>query len=162
LGFSLYGMIDEANTSNIFMDRRKMLAHMCGRIEQDVVNARLDADVFAGFQKYVYVTPVIERYQSMVDQGAQVWLFAEGDSGDVALDGVLATGLLAGDALLREWFLVVSHPEYARALVAQEVTPDGTPQRERLFRGVMTSDPVEVARFAAALKQEARERALSV
>jgi DICT domain-containing protein len=150
--FSLYELIDWRNIYNIFSERRALLASWCRTIELAVIERQLQTEVYAGFQQMRYLKPVQHRYQQMSVHASQVWVFGQAGSGDPALDKISGVYLRPGDQLIKEWFLVVDHPSYSRALVAHEMTKPGTPHAKRMFRGILTSDQGQVKRFAHLLR----------
>jgi DICT domain-containing protein len=117
-----------------------------------VVTRQLQAQVFAGFQQLRYVQPVLPRY-TRVAQTAETYVF--GQPGDIEIDvpNLQVVELDTQDDLVREWFLVVMHPGYQRALVAREMTAPGTPHARRLFRGIITSESRQVELFSNALRE---------
>jgi DICT domain-containing protein len=138
-GFSLYELIDRTNTRNIFSERPNMLASWCKMMENAVVDFRLDARVYAGFQQIRRLERVFPRYQKMA-QYSEVYVFGEPDAQFPAVENMQYVNLHPLDELTREWFLIVDDPKYARALIARETTPPGTPRNDRVFEGVLIND----------------------
>lgn len=151
--FSLYELIDWRNMYNIFSERRALLASWCRTIELAVIERQLNTEVYAGFQQIRYLTPILPRYQKMSTFASHVWVFGQPGASDPALDGLHGVHLQPGDQLIKEWFLVVNTPAYARALVAHEMSKPGTPHPKRTFRGILTSDQKQVAQFANLLQE---------
>lgn len=151
--FSLYGLVEWRNVYNIFTQRRPILADWCKRIEKTIIEHQLNSEVFAGFQQLRYLTPILSRYQQMAQISNQVYVFGESGPNDPQLNGLNPVVLNHNDSLVREWFLVVNHKHYCRALVALEITPFGTPHRDRVFRGMMTSEVHQVSRLHAAIRE---------
>jgi DICT domain-containing protein len=151
--FSVYNLVDWRNIYNIFTERRKLLAHWSKSIEESVIHQELDTSVYASFQQMRYIKPVLPRYHEMHNITKRIYVFGVPASIDPPLNGFESVHLRDEDSLTKEWFLVVSHPRYHRALVAQEVTPLGTPHQQRLFRGVLTSDKDQVERLSHALEE---------
>lgn len=149
--FSLYDHIDWRNIYNIFSERRALLATWCRTIELAIIERELHTEIYAGFQQLRYLAPVLHRYQK-ISTFSRAWVFGQPGEADPPLDGLNAVYLQPGDHLIKEWFLVVNHPTYARALVAHEVSKPGTPHAKRMFRGILTSDHHQVVKFADLLK----------
>lgn len=149
--FSVYNLINWRNIYNIFTERRKLLAHWSKSIEESVIQQELETRVFASFQQMRYIKPVLPRYHQMYKTTKHIYVFGVPAPEDPPLNQFECVHLQDDDNLTKEWFLVVSHPRYHRALVAQEITPLGTPHRQRLFRGVLTSDADQVKRLADGL-----------
>lgn len=138
--FSLYHHIDRASVRNIFTENPKILASWCKMMEKAVIDFRLDAEVYAGFQKLRRLSPIFPRYQKMAATARGIWVFGENDMSFPPIDHLNYVALEPDDELTREWFLVVEHRNYARALVAREVTPASIPLTERVFEGVLVND----------------------
>jgi DICT domain-containing protein len=151
--FSIYDLVDWRNIYNIFTERRKLLAHWSRTLEENVISQQLQTPVYAGFQQLRYVKPVLPRYHNMLTVTNEIFVFGVPGKADPVLSAFKCVPLRNEDQLTREWFLVVDHPQYRRALVAQEVTPPGTPHAQRLFRGVLTSDRAQIERISEGLKQ---------
>ncbi len=151
--FSLYDVVDWRTIYNIFTERRALLASWCRTIELAVIERSLDTEIYAGFQQMRYLAPVLPRYQKMSLITNSIWVFGQQGEQDPPMDGLNGVVLQNDDQLIKEWFLVVNHPKYARALVAQETSKPGTPHSKRVFRGLLTSDQAQVARFATLLKE---------
>lgn len=149
--FSVYNLVDWRNIYNIFTERRKLLAYWSKSIEESVIQQELATNVFASFQQMRYIKPVLPRYHQMHKITKRIFVFGVPAPNDPPLNEFKAVHLQEHDNLTKEWFLVVSHLGYHRALVAQEVTPLGTPHSQRLFRGVLTSDKDQVQRLSDAL-----------
>jgi DICT domain-containing protein len=148
----VYALIDWKNVFNIFSERRALLAHWSKTIEEAVIDYQLETDVFAGFQHLHFIVPILIRYQQLQQIASSVWLFGTSDERDPALDGFRSVILMQDDLLVREWFLVVDHPRYARAIVAREITPPNTKRLERKFQGVLTSDRKQIKRLTSGLQ----------
>lgn len=149
--FSVYELVDWQNVSNIFIEKRPMLAFYCRKIETEIVERGLKADVYAGFQRLARVKPVLPRYTQMVAQGASVAVFGVPSSKDGDMTGIRAVPLHEADVLVKEWFLVANHPQLQRALIAREVSGAHLPHAERTFEGVLTSDAREITRIARSI-----------
>lgn len=150
--FSVYALIDWKNVFNIFSERRVLLAHWSKTIEEAVIEQRLKTEVYAGFQHLYFVSPILGRYQQLQEIASSVWLFGTSNARDPVLDRFHCVTLMEDDLLVREWFLVVDHPRYARAIVAREITPPNTKRLDRMFQGVLTSDRTQIKRLIRGLQ----------
>jgi DICT domain-containing protein len=134
--FSVYSLIEQANASNIFINDLPMLAHFSHTIERAILEHEIDTTIYVSFQYLSRFARQFARYQRIAST-AQVYVFGVDDAQYPPLERLHYVSLRPGDRLAREWFLVVSHPQYSRALIAQEV-PGG--RGTRRYRGVLTSD----------------------
>jgi DICT domain-containing protein len=151
--FSLYALIDWTNVQTIFTERSDLLARWSRDIEMAVIERQLAAEVASGFQYLRRIAPVLPRYRQMAER-ASVTVFGVLDS-RTDLSGLQLMALAPADALVKEWFLIVQHPGYTRALVARELDEDA-----RTFHGILTSDPAQVERFYHALMAYASQGGL--
>lgn len=141
---SLYSLVEHASPYNIFTGDRQLLARLSGQIEREILDKRIQSQVFAGFQQLSYFAPVSERYQRIADQCKAVWVFGVPDAMYALHHHMHTIELNPGHPLEREWFVVVNDRQYKRALIAEEITPRGTPHADRVFDGLLTTDPVVV------------------
>lgn len=65
--------------------------------------------------------------------------------------GITFLGITEQHCLAKEWFILINHPRCIHALIAHEITPVGEIVKFRLYEGILTSDPVTIARAEAAL-----------
>lgn len=139
---SLYSLINRGTISpqNIFAERRNVLARWCRTIEMRINEERLNTNVYANFQQLEYFGPVFPRYQKMAQVTKNIFIFGEPNATYEPVDNIHYVALSQNDQLVREWFLLVNHERYAEAVVAQEVTPPGTPHKDRMFKGIMTTN----------------------
>jgi len=139
--FSLFNLVDWQNTSSIFTERRTLLSRWSHSIEKTIVERRLAVDMLAGFQSLDRIAPVLARYRQL-DRIAHTLTVIGLPSTTLDLEGLNILPLSPGDKLVKEWFLIVRHPDYNRALIAREVN-----ESVHSFRGILTTDPVYVERF---------------
>lgn len=155
--FSVYDLVDWQNVSNIFVEKLPMLAFYCHRIETEIVDRKLDAEVYASFQQMERVRPVLPRYRRIVAGGANVALFGKPGDTDPSLSEFRCVYLNDQDLLVKEWFLVANHPEIQRAVIAREIGDPELSYAERTYQGVITSDAAEVERIARIVGSAIRE-----
>jgi DICT domain-containing protein len=151
LNFSVACLVDEQAVENIFTGRTDLLVRWSSGIEKAIINYQLKTPVYVGVQHLRQFKPILERYRRIASFAHGVWVFGQSDAEPMAVNGLHYVSLHPDDKLVREWFLVVNEAAYARALVAREITPPGTPQAQRMFQGVLTSDRSQITRIAAAL-----------
>jgi DICT domain-containing protein len=145
LNFSLYNRIDWQDVSSIFTERRALLARWSFSIEKTVIERELAADIVSGFQSLDRMAPVLRRYRQLATVARSITVIGQPGS-TVDLTGLNVVTLQPDDLLVKEWFLIVRHPDYNRALIAREVD-----EANHSFHGILTSDPAEVGRFCQAL-----------
>ncbi len=143
--FSLAALIDPADTNKIISEPRALLAEWSLAIENAVIEQQLPAHVLAGFQQIGNIKPILSRFlelASIVDALTIVGL----PDGELDFRGMRQVILNPDDELCHEWFLIVRHPDYPRALIAREERSN-----PGHFRGVLTSDAIQVERYYWAL-----------
>lgn len=138
--FSVYSLVNRLNVQNIFTEKRRVLAFWSRTIETVMIEQHLRADVYAGFQQLEFFGPVYERYRQMARCARRLWVFGEPNAEYAPVDNMNIAALGPRHKLTGEWFLVINHNDYWRALVAQELTPPGTPHKERTFKGILSHD----------------------
>lgn len=150
--FSLYDTVDWQHI-NGFTERRSVLANWCRAVELAYIVGSYTAMIYAGFQRLTYLTPILHRYKKMSRTASAIWVLGQPGDRDLQTDGLNVLRLQEDDPLCGEWFLIVNHPAYGRALVARELTQPGLPHADRRFHGMITRDPTLIAQFAALLKE---------
>ena len=143
--FSLFNLVDWQDTSSIFTGRRALLARWSHSIEKTILERGLTVDMLAGFQSLDRIAPVLPRYRQIATVAHSVTVIGL-PSATLDLAGLNILPLHPNDKLVREWFLIVRHPDYNRALIAREID-----HALHSFRGILTSDPAQVERFYEAL-----------
>jgi signal transduction histidine kinase len=94
--------------------------------------------IFAGFQKFSYFLPRLDRYRELARVADGIWIFGLPDVDLPVIPGLFYVPLCESDRLVSEWFLVVDSPEYFTALTAQDLSGFDVPASRRRFRGVWT------------------------
>jgi DICT domain-containing protein len=94
-----------------------------------------------GTQTLQNFLPIADTYQQIA-RHAEVVLFAYEDNSRLPDNcGINWVSLHQEHQLCREWFVIVSHKDYSRAIIAEEISEGSGPTRERSFRGMRTSNP---------------------
>jgi len=141
---SLYSLVEHTSPNNIFTGNRELLAQLSASIEKAVIDRHIKSPIFVGFQQLRYFGPVYERYKCVANTSKAVWVFGMPDAVYPDVENIHYIELGPEHPLKREWFVVINDRHYKRALIAEEVSPDGTPHENRAFDGVLTSDPIVV------------------
>lgn len=149
--FSIFAQVQLSDTGNIFVEDRMMLTQYSHRIEDEVIARRSKCDLFAGFQDLSNIRPALDRYHILADTLRSGWVFGtnaqlEDDLAELP-SRLTRVQLEPEHVLAREWFLLALGDGYSRALISTEITPPGTLDHERRFRGVLTNDPDTIARI---------------
>ena len=143
--FSFFNLVNWQDTSGIFTQRRALLARWSHSIEKSVLERGLAVDMLAGFQALDRIAPVLPRYRQLATVAQSLTVIGLPTT-TLDLTGLNTLPLNPDDKLVREWFLIVRHSDYNRALIAREVNHE-----PRSFRGILTSDPAQVGHFYEAL-----------
>lgn len=140
-----------------------LLSHL---IEDTLIERRLDAEVLVGFQRLSRFSAQRTRYERLLETARWVCVFGLDDEREAVTPSPLAHRHLlrfpieprAGTWLEWFWFIVVDHPQFHTALVAQQVT--GTlwapVQRDRKYAGFWTGNPALTKRIARTLRKAGR------
>ena len=143
--FSLHAQIDRGDVASIFAERKRLMAHWSKQIEQAVIEKGFNAEIYAGFQHLERIASVLPRYRQLVTVAKTLTIFGVISQADRDLSGMKLVALAPDDQLTQEWFLLVRHPQYTRALIAREIEP-------KFYEGIMTSSSERVERYITALK----------
>lgn len=135
----------------LFVTSRRGLQAISEEIETTVIDQRVRTRVFVGFQKLSFFLSRVDRYHELAKIADGVWVFGLPDVEPPAIAGVTYVPLTETHALTREWAVVVDAPEYFGALVAEDLSGFGVPNRLRRFRGVWTFDETLVNRLQRTL-----------
>lgn len=137
---------------------RSML-HWC-RVNEGIALERYgsDARVYAGFERLSRLRPVLPRYRALGERVQRLVLFGQDDY----VPPICATTVDVADGpMAREWFLLVSAPNYKALLVARDrhgFGPNG-PLKNRRFEGITTHDEPLINAAAEQLERLCQARA---
>ncbi|MDX1995281.1 MAG: DICT sensory domain-containing protein [bacterium] len=150
--FSVYGLVNQFSIHNIIASDIRLLTHWSHQIEVQAREKALPVDFFAAFQQLHHFLSVSQHYQALAATARSVTIFGEPDVFVPSYAGIQVVALHRHAVLAREWFVIAAHPTFARAVIARETTPPGTPRQKRLFEGILTSDPALVDEVAHAIQ----------
>ena len=107
--------------------------------------------IYAGFEKFSNLQPIIDRYLRIADISESVTLFGEPDWIAPRHPHIRYINLTSDFKLAREWFLIAESSTLQVALVAYADEMRGTQSPEkRLFTALKTSHPKTVSQLALA------------
>lgn len=121
------------------------LVHLSHALENIVLEARLPALVFTGFQESSYWVRETARYNQMAQHARQVCIFSGGPLPPEENVSELRIQLANGDQLRQEWFLVVLSPEFSALLCGQDAHNHADSESFREFDTIWTFDPQHIA-----------------
>lgn len=136
--FSLYHTIqplapDAINLVSV--DSMRVISHA---IEDVVLHHSQGAVLSAGFQRTSFFRLQEARYRSLARVCSAISVYAVSDIHAPAIEPITYVSLAPESPLAREWFLVVNTPDFACALVAQEV--EGPLSAPRRFQALFLTD----------------------
>jgi DICT domain-containing protein len=106
--------------------------------------------IYAGFEKFSRMEPIIDRYLRISDVSERVYVFGEADWKPPRHPNMKLIPVPSGSQLAREWFVIAESSSLRVALVALDEDGFDVPVFEaRTFRGFKSSDPAIVAQLAA-------------
>jgi signal transduction histidine kinase len=141
---SVFALARASREPHLFVDDRRGLQRIALDMENTVLDEAVPARVFAGFQKWSFVLPVVRRYARLARIARAVWVFGLPDIAPPAIAGVTWVSLTERHALAREWFLVVDADGYFAALAAEELSGIDVSNEPRRFRAVWSFDDAVV------------------
>jgi signal transduction histidine kinase len=150
---SLFEIANQWNVQRLFADYRGALKTISYQIEKTVILGGIFTRMFAGFQKFSYFLPRIDKYRELARITDGIWIFGIPDVDLPVIPGVIYVPLSEKDRLVSEWFLVVDSPEYFTALAAQDLSGFKVPSSKRRFRGVWTFEDTLVNHLQVTLSE---------
>lgn len=136
-------------------------------LEERAIETNLRCEVYAGFQRLSLMRPQVLRYRELVRVAEWVSVFGLRDDGaDAVIREVASPRLLPfavapqfGTGLEQFWFVVISSPQFATALLARHVEGDlwARQQNTRRYQGFWTFDPSLVQQIVVVLREGARK-----
>ncbi len=141
---SVFALAGASREPHLFVDDRRGLQRIALDMENTVLAEALPARVFAGFQKWSFVLPVVHRYARLGRIARGVWVFGLPDIDPPAIAGVTWVSLTERHALAHEWFLLVDADGYFAALAAEELRGIDVSNERRRFRAVWSFDDAVV------------------
>lgn len=149
--FSVFNLVDQHSIRNIFAARTDILLKWSYNIENNIIKRKLPASLYVGFQNLSKVTPVMPRYKKLVSTRTEIVAFGTPAHTKHYLSGIRYVEVPPASPLAQEWFVVAHHPNFSRALIAREICPES--HENRIFEGVLLTDPKHVKRISQAIHQ---------
>ncbi len=120
--FSLYAQVDWNNPHNIISQNRLILFSWIDLMESWVIDTQADAEIYACLQHTDALVPLLPCYQRLAKVAKSMWVFGAPERGDLTPPGLAlnCVTLNSADRLYDEWFLLIRHADFTRALVARE------------------------------------------
>ncbi len=107
--------------------------------------------VYAGFEKFSLMEPIVDRYLRIADVSERVYVFGEDDWQPPRHPNMRLIAASKDSRLSREWFVIAESSSLRVALIAADEEGFDAPILEaRRFRAIKTSDEKIVAQLAAA------------
>lgn len=148
---SAFALARASREPHLFVDDRHGLQRIALDMENTVLAEALPTRVFAGFQKWSFVLPVVPRYARLARIARGIWVFGLPDIAPPAIAGVTWVSLTERHALAHEWFLVADGDGYFAALAAEELSGVDVSNERRRFRAVWSCDDALVHDLAERL-----------
>ena len=151
--FSLYKLVQDLQPPKLFTVKRHVLAKWCAKIEMEALEQDITPAVFAGFQLLEFYLPVRQRFEDLTTISNYMAIFGQPYEALPDYDKIDVVYLSPEDQLRREWFLIICHEDFMRAIVALEITEPGTPDQDRVFEGIRTNHAKTIQHMTHALHQ---------
>lgn len=146
LDVSLFDLLRNAldDSAPVLNFSKPTLVHLSHMLEDVVLNRRLPAMIFTGFQESSHWRKETRRYLELAHVAKQVTIFAgqplPADSGA----NLLQVALADGDLLRQEWFLLILSRSFSVLLCGQDNVQPAETEAEREFATIWTFDPVVI------------------
>lgn len=133
-------------------------------IEERVVKAHLDCELYAGFQRLTLLHPQLRRYTTLLDIARYVCVFGIDDllPGEPVFRHPRLIRFVirpqGGAGLLWFWFLLVDHPDCSTVLLARQVSGElfQRQSRVRTYQGFWSFEPPVVQEIMRVLREVGR------
>lgn len=133
-------------------------------IEDYLIKAQHDCELYAGFQRLTLLRPQLRRYVNVLDTARYVYVFGIDDlppGVPVFRHPHLIRFIItpqAGAGLLWFWFLLVNHPHFPTVLLARQVSGElfQRQSQARMYQGFWSFDPAVVDEIMRVLREAAR------
>ena len=149
--FSVFNLIDVYDTGNIFISSQELLNYWFTRIEETIIEDTLPADIYLRRSPNSQNSRLTEdAVLNLVTKGAMFWLVNNFETDEyIYPEGVQNVRMLPNSKLLFEWFIIVHHVNYAKALVVRY-------DEAGIQRGVLITYPHAVKNLCDQLQQRIR------
>jgi hypothetical protein len=133
-------------------------------IEDHVLKARLDCELYVGFQRLTLFRSQLQRYTRLLDIARFVYVFGIDDippGAPIFRHPHLIRFIItpqAGAGLLRFWFLLVNHPNFSTVLLARQVSGElfHRQSQVRTYQGFWSFDHAVVDEIMRVLRESGR------
>lgn len=123
-------------------------------IEEQVLNHRIAADLFLGFQRFSeFLLTEVPRYYRLGASCRRIYIFGVRDITPPTIPGIQFIELTPDSSLAQERFLIVNTPDFWTALLAKEVNNSNGSDPEKRFDGGWFCDEHVVERVALLISQ---------
>jgi len=151
--FSVYKIFTQDKPLNIFSQPRSMVEYWCTTIESNIIDQKLDADVFLGLQHLQHFIPLIPTYKEISKVASNIWVFGLPYSGLPQLTHIHYIPISAEEQLSNELFCVAYNDRFSRAVATIEIPRHHHFNPSVHFQGVVTLSRPVVANAHQQLRQ---------
>jgi signal transduction histidine kinase len=148
---SLFALAQASRERHVFEEDRRGLQRVTRDIENTILAEALPARVFAGFQKWSFMLPVLHRYTRLARIAHGVWVFGLPDVDPPTIPGLTWVSVDERHALASEWFLLADCERYFATLAAEALSGFDVPPERRRFRVVWSFDDALVCELTGRL-----------
>ena len=143
LNLSLFDLLIDhlGHTLPVVRATKTTLVHLSHALEDIVLEDRLPALVFTGFQESSYWAKETARYKELAAHARQVCIFSGGPLPPEQHASEVRIQLASGDQLRQEWFLAVLSESFSALLCGQDAHARVDAEAYREFDTIWTFDP---------------------
>jgi putative methionine-R-sulfoxide reductase with GAF domain len=154
---SLYQSLTQEREDLRAVNTVPMMNIISHQIERQIIENRIPAVVYAGFQRFSTFIPQMQIYRALGAAAKKVYVFGVPNVRLIALPGVEYIELKDDSPLAREWFLVVDTPEFWTTLSTEEIPGTDGATGGRKYRGVWTFDMAAVEQASRLIAPVAKQ-----
>ncbi|UMZ72672.1 HD domain-containing phosphohydrolase [Natranaerofaba carboxydovora] len=155
----LYSQLaEEFSFINYKAFRKSSMLAVSHAIEDLILSLSIDAEMFVTFQKFEFFEEEYDKYLELDKFGKNIFIFAK-DIDRTKLDKFKNTTFVEiddSDELIKEWDIIVNHPEYPITFSSYEVSVMDKP--ERTFLGFLSFYPAVTAKAVKHFSNELKKK----
>ncbi len=154
MGISLFRSIESQYDNLRRLNSVPMMNVISHQIEDQVIQHRLPADFFAGFQRFSHFPEQLRRYSRLGAICRRVYVFGIADCEPPSIPGIEFIELSPTSPLALEWFLLVDTPDFWATLIAREEPgQQDALTKGRRFDAIWSYDAAVIERISLLMSQ---------
>lgn len=143
---SLFHLVSNSHQQRVFTSTVDVLNILSTQIEQTILHNAIAPHIFIGMQSFSAFELFASHYTDLAEKSEKLTVFGVADKQPRQVPNTEFIALPQETTLARERFVVVNHPDWQVALLAQEDVDEERWGRQRRYNGLLTFSPTVVER----------------